>query len=144
MRLAAKTLDADGSLYVVANLVNLDGLPGRVRQWWGAAEAEVQPQAHEPPSVRVFHGRRWSVEEYASLVTGSKAPEPSRYFQALKDAGVVNVSNGFILVRRAGEATTEGRHEEGQAVRKLEDELWQMLAIGGERSQHLKRQLHSS
>lgn len=135
-----------------------------------------------PPRVRVFHGRQWSVEEYASLLIMGKqqgaSEEPAalghnKYFRALVDAGISDVSNGFVFVRHASAAglgpststspstgaTTGTQASDGTAslpssavspvtvpgvaeeVVRLEDELWQLLAIGDERSTELKRQL---
>jgi hypothetical protein len=124
--------------------------------------------------VRVFHGRQWSVEEYASLLIMGKqqgaSEEPAalghnKYFRALVDAGISDVSNGFVFVRHASAtsastgATTGTQASEGTAslpssavspvtvpvtaeeVVRLDDELWQLLAIGNERSTELKRQL---
>lgn len=70
-----------------------------------------------PPRVRVFHGRQWSVEEYASLLIMGKqqgaSEEPAalghnKYFRALVDAGISDVSNGFVFVRHASATSTSG------------------------------------
>ncbi len=138
--------EAEGWLYIVGNLVNVDSLPARAKTWWGRAVPADLPTRF---CVRACHGLKWTTAEYAALIHNhkleeagaalTKDPAVGRYKEALGTAGVQDVTNGFLFLKRGGKREEKGGEKD---VLALHDQLWQVLAMHKEpEASETRRQL---
>ncbi|KAG5182376.1 hypothetical protein JKP88DRAFT_318847 [Tribonema minus] len=152
---AQKRLKGEGGgLYVVSNLVNPEQYADKAKRWWssdagGAAGGASSPQPHV--QMTVSYGRPWTAEEYAALITeqgnGDGDAVAAAYAQALQEAGIHSVANGFVFatVQGAAAAAAVAQHEAGSGalaqdveveveveVRREADDIWQAVAVGAD------------
>jgi hypothetical protein len=117
--LAGEVLAEEANLYLVGNLANVDSYPAKLARWWPSTGAGL--------SAVVSHGVKWSPAEYASLILSR--PEDGQqvmgYSEALRDAGVVDVTNGFVFGRKSASGEAGGVIA---CVQFVHDQLWQAVA----------------